>query len=261
MKHIDISKVYKKSLWRKNSVNNWKIKNDSSTYVSHSLNVEPLINFCKINNYSPFITFTKIISQALKDSPEANVILRGSKVYYRKTQNIFIHVTEDELNEELSGYVIYDPTDKSYEELNRETKANLKKIKSGTSFFASSQNLSKFIPRFMIRPLFKVSEILFYRLNINLFPRFIPKDCFGSILISNVGSIGLQNAFIPLVTHSGAHLALAFGKVQDKVLLIDNVPQNVPHVTLGFTFDHRVMDGHHLSQLIVNIEENIQSIK
>jgi len=261
MKHIDISKHYKKSLWRKNSVSNWKIKNDSSTYVSHSLNVKNLISFSSKNNFSPFITFTKIISQALKETPEANVILKGSKVFYRRTQNVFIHVTEDKLNEELSGYVIYDATNKSYEELDRETKESLQKIKSGISFFAPSQNLSRFIPRFMIRTLLKVSEFFFYRLNLNLFPSFIPKDCFGSILISNVGSIGLENAFIPLVTHSGAHLALAFGKIQDKVMLIDNTPQNISHVTLGFTFDHRVMDGHHLSQLINNIEGIIRSLK
>jgi chloramphenicol O-acetyltransferase len=258
--HIQLSKKPKKSLWRKSSIRNWKINNDSSTYVFHDLCIEKLNTFCKSHGLNPFISFIKIVSESLKDNPEINTFLGLQNVYYRKTYNVFIHVLEDTKQEELSGMVIYDACNKSYESLNQEVSQSIKEIRSGKSFFAPTQNIAKFIPGFLIRPLFYISGVILYKFNFNLFPKLLPRDCFGSILVSNVGSVGLEKAFIPLVSHSGAHLALSYGKSFTKLKLVNNNVVEIPHVTLGFTFDHRVIDGSHLNKFINSIEEKINKL-
>jgi pyruvate/2-oxoglutarate dehydrogenase complex dihydrolipoamide acyltransferase (E2) component len=258
--HVKLKGTKDYSNWRKSSIHNWSIKNDSSTYVMHDLDISNLVNFSNSKKLNPFICFIKIVSMALKDTPEANVILKGNKVFYRDTQNIFIHVIEDDAFNELSGYVVYDSHRKSYEEVNTETNEALKKIKNGESFFKSSLLLVRYIPNFLFPLVYKLSGLLLYRFNINLFPSLIPTDCFGSIMISNIGSIGLEKAFIPLVSHSGAHLAMSYGKSFNKLVKIDDKIQERPYVSLGFTFDHRAMDGYHLNLLIKKIENIILSL-
>ena len=260
-KHINISSNYKKSLWRKSSIRNWKVRSDSSTYVTHDLNVTQLHEFCLQQNLNSFFVFLSICSKALKSCPDVNVILHRGKVHYRNEQNIFIHVIEDELGEELSGYVSYNPGDKDLTMLNSELTKELGVIKSGKSFFQLSQSLSRFVPGFLIGPLMKISGFILYTLNFNLSYRLIPRDCFGSLMISNIGSIGLEHALIPLVNYTRAHLALAYGKSFKKLVKKDENIVEEEFVKLGFTFDHRVIDGKHLSQYIYQIEKEIFRLK
>lgn len=259
-KHINISNTYKKSLWRKNSIQNWSVRSDSSTYISHDLNITKLLSFCANQNLNPFITFLSISSKALKECPDSNVILHRGRVHYRNEQNVFIHVIEDQKGEELSGYVLYDPWKKDFHTLNKEVSSDLKSIREGNSFFSSSQKISKYIPGFLIGPLMKISGFLLYNLNLNFSYKFLARDCFGSIMISNVGSVGLEQAFIPLVAYTRAHLALAYGKSFKKLIKQNDNIIEEDFVKLGFTFDHRVMDGKHIAEYISKIEELINKL-
>ena len=103
----------------------------------------------------------------------------------------------------------------------------------------------KKIPFALMNPTLKLLSFLNYTLNLDLTPFGVPKDAFGSVMITNIGSIGLDQAFVPLVPYSRVPILLALGAVRDQPV-VDNGQIVVGKVMkVNATFDHRFIDGLH----------------
>jgi pyruvate/2-oxoglutarate dehydrogenase complex dihydrolipoamide acyltransferase (E2) component len=68
-------------------------------------------------------------------------------------------------------------------------------------------------------------------------------------MITNIGSLGLEQAFVPLVPYSRVPLVVAMGAVVDEPVIEDDrvVPGKLMRVSA--TFDHRVLDGSHAATM------------
>jgi pyruvate dehydrogenase E2 component (dihydrolipoamide acetyltransferase) len=72
--------------------------------------------------------------------------------------------------------------------------------------------------------------------------RLAPKDVSGgTFTISNLGMYGVD-AFLAIVNEPQAAI-LAVGRIADRVVAVDGHPAVRPTLTLGLSFDHRVVDG------------------
>ncbi|HSL64238.1 MAG TPA: 2-oxo acid dehydrogenase subunit E2, partial [Gaiellaceae bacterium] len=72
--------------------------------------------------------------------------------------------------------------------------------------------------------------------------RLRPEDVQGgTFTISNLGMYGVD-AFLAIVNAPQAAI-LAVGRVVDRVVAVDGAPAVRPTITLGLSFDHRVVDG------------------
>ena len=80
-------------------------------------------------------------------------------------------------------------------------------------------------------------------MNLDLSRFGVPKDALGSVMITNVGSLGLEEAYVPLVPYSRVPLLLALGKVKDEAVVIDKNIEILPMMKIFATFDHRILDG------------------
>ena len=81
------------------------------------------------------------------------------------------------------------------------------------------------------------------------FLRRIPRDPFGSIMITNIGSLGLEQAYVPLVPYSRVPLLVAMGAVEDVPLVEDGAVVVGKVMRVCATFDHRVLDGSHAAAM------------
>jgi 2-oxoacid dehydrogenases acyltransferase (catalytic domain) len=99
------------------------------------------------------------------------------------------------------------------------------------------------LPAPILGPVLRAIAYLIYDLDLDLSRFGIVKDTFGSAMITNVGMLGLEAAFAPLVPFSRTPLVVLVGEVQDRVVAEDGHPVVRPMLTLGVTFDHRFMDG------------------
>jgi pyruvate dehydrogenase E2 component (dihydrolipoamide acetyltransferase) len=87
-------------------------------------------------------------------------------------------------------------------------------------------------------------EFLNYTLNINVKGMGIPKDSFGSMMITNIGSLGFDNAFVPLAPYTRCPLIFALGKIHWAPYCTDEGEIKArKEVSMCVTFDHRVIDG------------------
>jgi pyruvate dehydrogenase E2 component (dihydrolipoamide acetyltransferase) len=76
-----------------------------------------------------------------------------------------------------------------------------------------------------------------------------PRDPFGSCMITNIGSLGLDMAFAPLVPYSRIPLLIALGKSRDTPVVRDGKVVVGHTMRLCATFDHRLIDGMHASHM------------
>jgi pyruvate dehydrogenase E2 component (dihydrolipoamide acetyltransferase) len=95
-----------------------------------------------------------------------------------------------------------------------------------------------------------VQEFLQFTLNISVPALGMPRDRFGSAMITNIGALGIENAFIPLSPYSRCPLLIGVGKPKVAPLVHGDRVVVGESVTITFTFDHRYADGAHGSHLI-----------
>ena len=73
-------------------------------------------------------------------------------------------------------------------------------------------------PAWAMRALLNAISFLMYTLNLDLKFLGLPRDPFGSVMLTSIGSLGLEEAFAPLVPYSRVPIVLALGSVPLPVL-------------------------------------------
>jgi pyruvate dehydrogenase E2 component (dihydrolipoamide acetyltransferase) len=100
---------------------------------------------------------------------------------------------------------------------------------------------------------------LMYTLNLDLSGIGMPKDAFGSVIITNVGSLGLDTAYVPLVPYTRVPIFVAPGAVKDSPVVENGqvVPGKVMNISASF--DHRFIDGFHAGILANTMRELLEN--
>ncbi len=108
-------------------------------------------------------------------------------------------------------------------------------------FRASAITASSWIPK---------TEVIRRRVsNFNLGFLGLPRDPFGSVMISNVGGMGINVAWAPLVPYSRVPLLMTLGAITDKAVVENGEVKVRPILPIGVMFDHRLIDGVHAAQM------------
>jgi pyruvate dehydrogenase E2 component (dihydrolipoamide acetyltransferase) len=77
----------------------------------------------------------------------------------------------------------------------------------------------------------------------------------GAALVSNVGPLGLDEAFLAPLPMARVPLYLAVGAVRDAAMVVDGELAVRPQVVLVATGDHRLIDGAHAGQVVVILRD------
>ena len=123
----------------------------------------------------------------------------------------------------------------------------IERTKQGKDETVKAQNrlLSK-IPTPLMRYFLDVSSFLLYTLNIRF--KGLPEDPFGSVMISNLGQIGIDNAFIPLVPYARIPVLIAIGRLKLRPAVTEKGTLTVKNILrLNYTIDHRHIEGKSLA--------------
>ncbi|MDP7319349.1 MAG: 2-oxo acid dehydrogenase subunit E2 [Bacteriovoracaceae bacterium] len=245
-KNVDLTAPVNVSSWRKTTYGTWKVTGDSQAYCLQTISVKNILSF--IENYPKKITLTHIVgmccAKMIKEHPEINRVIRFGKFYQRKDISIFFQVASDSNGEDLSGHTVKNIDKINLESLVKDLQSSAFKIKQGEDIhYHKVKKQMKLIPTIFLPIVIKAYGFVLYSLNL-WSPLFgAPKDAFGSMMITNIGGLGIQTAFAPLVGYSRAPLVLAIGKVYKKPVVIDDKIQIEPCVDFCWTLDHRLIDG------------------
>jgi pyruvate dehydrogenase E2 component (dihydrolipoamide acetyltransferase) len=245
------------SSFRKIAIGTWRTAYDPSVYGTIELRMDEAIRY--IHEFrektGKKLTVSHLVAKAaamvLKECPDANAILRWNRVYLRRRIGIFFQVvmTDEGADKvDLSGATIYDVENKSLHEIYDEFNGKVASVRARKDP-ALEKTRATFlgIPYFALNFTLRLISFLSYTLNLDLRRFGIPQDPFGSLMITNIGSLGLDTAYVPLVPYARVPILIALGAVREMPVADKGQVVVAKMMRVNATFDHRFIDGFHAS--------------
>lgn len=255
MGNLTLRKKKDVSPFRKLAIGTWQTAYDPSVYGTMNLRMEAALAYMKAFRAATgkHLTVTHMMAKAaaavFERMPDANAILRWNRIYLRQRIGVFFQVVlKDPRTGEidLSGAVMYDPEQKTVEQIYDELDTRFQRVRAAKDKkLESSRGMFRRMPYAMLNRMLKLISFFSYTLNLDLRWMGVPKDPFGSIMITNIGSLGLQEAYVPLVPYSRVPIVLALGAVEDTPVVENGEVVAGKMMRICATFDHRVLDGAH----------------
>ncbi len=255
MPNLELVKKKDVSSFRKIALGTWANAYDPSVYGTMELRMDDAMRYIEEfrKKTGRRLTVSHLMAKAaaavMKECPDANAIIRFNRIYLRKRIGVFFQVAmmdEGKGKEDLSGATLYDVENKSLVEICDEFEQKIDLVrKRKDPALEKTRGTFHMVPYLALNAFVKTLSFFLYTLNLDLRWAGIPSDAFGSIMITNIGSLGLDHAYVPLVPYSKVPILLALGAVGEKVIAIDGKPAVAKMISVNATFDHRVLDGTH----------------
>ena len=264
-KNIRILKPKKISTWRKISLGSWRPTGDSSILTQLELDAEPALELLSRINADRAVDkvrisfmhlFAKALGMAITKHPQINAIVRWGRIYPRISVDIFFHIANNfEDAEDLSGTVIRSIDEKNLDTIAAEIDNAVVQIRSGQDKnFAVLKSVFRLVPGFLSKIFIDLMSFIMYSLNI-WSPLFgSSRDSFGSIMLSNVGSFGIDNAFAPIAPYTRIPMVVTLGAIRKHPFVMGDQVVVRKTVRIGFVFDHRICDGVQVQKMLLELE-------
>lgn len=257
MKNVELAGTRPLSSWRRISIGSWRPTGDSSVFVELDLVVDRLLDHpaAKVANINA--VFAKMIALAVDanaDTRQINSILRWGQIYQRKNVDLFFHVSNSAAD--LAGIKIENPQTKAIAALSDDFHSRVQQIRqNGDLTFEKVKGLFRFVPGFFSKFVLDLTGFVSYNLNLNLSVFGVPRDAFGSIMVTNVGSLGIDGGFTVLAPYTRIPCVIAICSVRKRpVVETDSSGNDLIAirrvVRFGMTFDHRIVDGFHIAEFV-----------
>src|SRR5205823_6559645 len=111
-------------------------------------------------------------------------------------------------------------------------------------------------PPFIIRKI--LGFLCFMEFNLGLPLTFLPgvkSDPFGTAMITNVGMMGIDIAYAPLIPVTRVGLITLVGRITQEPMVVDGEIKVRPRLTGSATFDHRLGNGAQIGLLVRTARE------
>lgn len=269
MAHLELQKKEDVASFRKLAIGTWTTTYDPTVYGTLKVRMEKALDyierFRQVTGKRLTVTHlvTKACAEALKRCPDANAILRYNKVYLRKHVNISVLVVQTDQGDgkvDLTAAKIDDADQKTLVQIADEMQATIDKVRSRKDkALEKGKGTVQLIPFMFMNLFLKLLAFFMYTLNIDLSFLGMPKDAFGSLTVTNVGSLGLDTAYVPLVPYTRVPIFVAPGAIRDEPVVEDGKVIAGKTMNINASFDHRFIDGYHASVLSKTVREALEN--
>ena len=259
MSNIELKPFKRPSMWRRMSLANWRTPTDPQVYGRMELDMTAALAYAEEAGEAEGVRITpthlvaRAVAGALRKHPGNNVLIRWNRVYERETVDVFCQVAIPGKND-LSGAVIRNADTKDAAAIAKDLKKRAAKVREGSDELSQSRGLLDHIPAFLYRFILGILTFLQYTLNLNLKPLGLPKDAFGSVMVTSIGSLGIPEAWAPLVPMSRVPIVISVGALQERPWVVDGKIVIRKVSVIGAVFDHRIMDGLNAGKLAEEVQ-------
>ena len=241
--------------WRKLANAQWGPPNDPQIYGDIDVDATALLEFrdrLREQTGAP-VTVThlvgKAIAHAMASSRDLNVRLFAGNVVQRDTIDVFFIVSAEQ-GSELSGVKVERADEKGVADIAAELASRAGRIRTGTDEeFGKTKSMLGRTPHWALRYAMRLSAWLTADLDLDLKRFGLPRQAFGSAMVTSVGMFGIQHAYAPLARTYRVPLLVLVGEITPKPVVVDGDIVARPILTLSVTLDHRYLDGFHAARL------------
>lgn len=254
-----LTPVERVSSFRKIAIGTWGAPRDPQIYGTLTVRMERALAFIEGHRArtGERLTVThlvgKAVALALAEVPEANTLLRRWRPHRRSSVSVFFSVaTEDPETGaiDLSGAKLDRVDERSLSEIVGALEAEIGRVRGGRDEeLKRSRDAFRKIPFPAVGRVLDAISFGLYGLNLDLSSLGIPKDPFGSVIVTNIGSLGLSEAYAPLMAYSRTPLLLAVGEVREAPVVEGGEVTAGQVMRIHATLDHRLLDGAHAARI------------
>lgn len=254
---MSFTKALNKTIFRKVALSVWKSAADPSVYGFVELDLTD-----SLIQGTPLPYIIKSLSIVMLKYPDLNSILRWGSIYHRRNVNISVLVDIPNIKKnDLSLSTLENVDQMSLENIHEKLHSSVKLIRRKEDpQLGYMLKLIEVLPLFLIKSLLNIYSFLVYELKTNLNLKNIPKNPFGSVIITNVGTLGITKALVPLVPLTRSVMLISVGKAIDEVKVINGNIEIRKIIHLGVTYDHRFFDGAHAALMLNEFQKQFEII-
>lgn len=250
--NLDLRPAPPAGAFRKLALGTWRTPRDPSAYASLELRMEPALAFMAAHRERTGrrLTVTHLVAKAAADAlrrhPEANVVLRGQRPWQREDVGVCVLVVQPAQGAsrvDLTTATVHRADALSLGSLADALEAKVSRVRARQDVeIERGKRRSSLLPGWLMGPALRLLSFVWYGLNVNLRRVGMPFDPFGSVAVTNLGSLGLEQGYVAMVPYTRVPLLLAPGRVRDEPVVESGalVPGKV--MTLTCTWDARLLD-------------------
>ncbi|EAQ00682.1 hypothetical protein JNB_10924 [Janibacter sp. HTCC2649] len=235
------------------AVASWRPSSDGRIYTRMELDASAVLAYVdRVRSESgERVTITHVVGaalgRALHQVPEVRArILLGRRLDLDTCDVGF--AVDIEGGSDLAPVKVRDIDQLSPLEVARALGAGASQLRAGEDVaYRRTSGIVRWAPSWAVRPALAVASIVAGGLGRPVLGQ--PGFPLGTAFVSNVGSLGLDEAFLAPLPFARTPVYLAIGAVQDKAVVVDGEVVVRPVVVLVATADHRIVDGSHAGQL------------
>ncbi|MHA6326814.1 2-oxo acid dehydrogenase subunit E2 [Roseivivax sp. CAU 1753] len=236
----------------------------SSVYFKQHIDVGETLGYIERWNdgtrpeLRPFHVYMAAIVRVLGERPEMNRFIAGARLYQRDDVAMSIAVIKTKSDDTQLTVVkqIFQNED-GIRKVRDLTEQAIGEGRSRTRLTRSENELKQIfkLPRILFPVLPKLQKFTDW---LNVTPKALAGNdpLYASVMISHLGSIGLDSAYHHLFEHGTLPIFAVIGKVHPRMVIgEDGTSQIRPMVTIRYTFDERVADGFYAARSLDRLKD------
>jgi pyruvate dehydrogenase E2 component (dihydrolipoamide acetyltransferase) len=266
--NVKLVRKQKLSVFRKIAIATWRTAYDPTVYGTIELRMDRALAYIEAFRARTGKRATvshlaaKAVAAAFRETPSANTILRFNKLYQRQDVGVFFQVAllgDGDEGIDLSGFVMHEVDKKSLTQICDEFQQRVELVRTQRDpDLEKTRKIMSWIPAFILPWMLRLTSFFTYSFNLDMSLFGVPKDAFGSVMITNVGSLGLDVAYPPLVHYARLPMLVALGTIHDAPVVEKGAVVVGKTMKVNVTFDHRFIDGVHAAIMAKTLREWIE---
>jgi hypothetical protein len=237
--------------WRKVATAIWHGPYDPQIYGDIEIDAGPVQTFIERvrAETSARVTVTHVVGKAVADAlalhPHLNTYLsRGRFVQHESVDIFFVVSVGDGDGADLSGVKVRGADRKSVVEIAEELRSRATRIRTGSDEeFGKSKRVLDATPTPLLRLGLRLADRMTGDWKVDLKRFGLPREAFGSAMVTSVAMFGVQRAFGPLSPYFRIPLLALVGEITEQPVVVDGQVVARPILTISATMDHRYLDG------------------
>ncbi|MET0524755.1 MAG: 2-oxo acid dehydrogenase subunit E2 [Nocardioides sp.] len=247
--------------WRKLAGATWGPPSDPQFYGDVDIDAGALLEIQRRmrDDHGVHVTLTHLVGRAvahgLASVPDLQVRLAFGREHPRETTDVFFIVASGG-GRDLTGVKVCRADTKSVIEIATELEHRRAAIGAGTdAAFGRSKRLLTLLPPSLLGGALRLGAWLTSDLNLDLSTLGMPRQAFGSAMVTSVGMWGIRHAYSPLAAYYRVPVLVCIGAVTERPVSIQGRIVARPMLTLTATFDHRYVDGYQAAEFAHAVED------
>ena len=248
------------SQWRKIAMATWRPRQDGMIYASFDIDAEAALAYVQearaaTGEHVTMCHLTgRAVGRVLEAVPGLNGRIVGGVFMPSPTIDVFFTVSlradvesegEAAMATDLSGTVVRRVDEKPPWVIAHELADRARRIRNDEDpQFKRTKELTRLMPVPLLRAFLSVSTFVTEDLQLPIPPLGLEARPFGSFLVTNVGTFGLDRAFAPLPTLAHLPGLVVVGSVRDAPVVVDGEVVVRKVLPLAASIDHRFIDGY-----------------